>query len=72
MSYGESKRGVIDLAEQLVAELCSHESEGNPLFEWRNYQEIDCRHWDEVPSVGDDVPHWGRCFIKDQKPTEGK
>lgn len=25
---------------------------------WRNYQEVDCRHWDYVPTEGDDVPHW--------------
>jgi hypothetical protein len=23
------------------------------------YQEVDCRHWDYVPCIGDDVPHWG-------------
>lgn len=25
---------------------------------WRHYQEVDCRHWDYVPTEGDDVPHW--------------
>ncbi len=23
------------------------------------WQEVDCRHWDEPRSEGDDVPHWG-------------
>jgi hypothetical protein len=32
-----------------------------PSSGWREYEEIDCRHWDEMPTVGDDVPYWGWC-----------
>jgi hypothetical protein len=29
------------------------------LFAWRDYAEIDCRHWDFAVSTGVDVPNWG-------------
>jgi hypothetical protein len=34
------------------------------LFGWRDYVEVDCRHWYYMPADGDDVPHWGSGLLE--------